>query len=135
MIREHLEDSKEGELNRADHLIFVTLKYTRTADVMKNIIKRLISAFDYAVLEALVKMGVKPSKIALVRFNELCKKVKGVDKYKKFYLLLRKIEKAKFVGKEEYRKNVRLIIGDMEVNVETLKEYFEKVKDFVRLVS
>ena len=28
------EHSKEEELKRADHLIYVTLKYTRTVDVM-----------------------------------------------------------------------------------------------------
>ena len=38
-----------SQLKRADHLLYVTLKYTRTVDVIKSIIKRLISAFDFAV--------------------------------------------------------------------------------------
>ncbi len=38
---EDLEDSALQELKRADHLIYVTLKYTRTVDVIKNTIKRL----------------------------------------------------------------------------------------------
>ena len=42
-----------GELKRADHLIYVSLKYTRTVDVIKNILERLIlcfdSTFDYLV--------------------------------------------------------------------------------------
>ena len=133
MDEEYSGESKEGELKRADHMIYVTLKYTRTVDVMKNIIKRFISTFDYAVTEALEKKGVKPSNIALVRFEQLCKKIKDVNKYKKFYLLLRKIDKAKFTGKEEYRKNVRLVVGKREINVDVLKEYFEKTKEFVKL--
>ena len=37
----------EKELKRVDHLIYVSLKYTRTVDVFKNIIKRLISTIDF----------------------------------------------------------------------------------------
>lgn len=133
--RDEIEDSKEEELKRADHLLYVTLKYTRTVDVMKNIIKRLISAFDFAVTETLIKYKIKPSDIALLRFKQLEKKVKEVKKYNSFYLLLRKIDKAKFTGREEYRKNVTLIIPNLEINVELLKEYFEKTKEFVVLVG
>ena len=53
------EESAEEELKRADHLLYVTLKYTRNVDVIKNIIKRLINAYDYAVLEALKYLKVK----------------------------------------------------------------------------
>ena len=34
-----LEDNAKQELKRADHLLYVTLKYTRTVDVIKNTIK------------------------------------------------------------------------------------------------
>ncbi|MEK7201541.1 MAG: hypothetical protein AAB737_02820, partial [Patescibacteria group bacterium] len=51
-----MEDLIEGakeDLKRADHSIYVTLKYTRTVDVIKNVIKRLINACDLAMIEAL----------------------------------------------------------------------------------
>ena len=127
-------DSKE-ELKRADHLIYVTLKYTRTADVIKNIIKRLISAFDMAVSEALEKKGLVPEKISNLRFKQLESKIPEVKKYSSFYTLLKQIDKAKFTSREEFRKNVALIIGKREINVEVIKEYFEKTKEFVSLVS
>ena len=38
-MSEYLVDSKQ-EINRADHLIYVSLKYTRTVDVIKSIIER-----------------------------------------------------------------------------------------------
>ena len=129
------EDSKEEELKRADHLIYVTLKYTRTVDVMKNIIKRFISAFDFAVTEALKRYKIKPNSVAQVRFKQLESKVHEVKDYREFYLLLRKIDKAKYSAREEYRKNVTLVLSDLEVKVDTLKEYFDKTKEFVTLVS
>ena len=36
-------DKAKSELKRADHLIFVSLKYTRTVDVIRSIIERLIN--------------------------------------------------------------------------------------------
>ena len=132
---EEHEDRKEEELKRADHLIYVTLKYTRTVDVMKNIIKRFISAFDLAVSESLTKYKIKPNKVAQLRFKQLEKKKPEVKKYFTFYLLLKKIDKAKFTGREEYRKNVCLVTDKAEVTVDILKEYFEKTKEFVNLVS
>ena len=129
------EHSKEEELKRADHLIYVTLKYTRTVDVMRNIIKRLISAIDFTVYESLVRLKVKPHAIAQVRFTQLEKKIKGLEKYRKFYLLMKKIDKSKFSGREEYRKNVTLLVGKMEITVDILKEYFAKTKEFISVVS
>ncbi len=40
-------DNAVRELRKVDHLVFVSLKYTRTVDVLKHIIKRMISAFDF----------------------------------------------------------------------------------------
>ena len=51
-----LENNIKDEIKRADHLIYVTLKYTRTVDVMKNVIKRLLSALDSGILELLEEL-------------------------------------------------------------------------------
>ena len=50
-----LEDieSARGELQRAEHLIYVTLKYTRTGDVMKSIVERLIDSMNYSITDML----------------------------------------------------------------------------------
>ena len=44
----HLDEAKE-EIKRADHLIYISLKYTKTVDVIKITIQRLINAFDFAI--------------------------------------------------------------------------------------
>ena len=45
---ESLEDAKE-ELKRVDHLIYVSLKYTRTVDVLRNVIERLVTASEFMI--------------------------------------------------------------------------------------
>jgi hypothetical protein len=53
-MKESLSEAFE-ELKRADHLIYVSLKYTRTVDVIKSIIERLINAYDDAIITLLDK--------------------------------------------------------------------------------
>ncbi|MFT4313012.1 MAG: hypothetical protein ACMXYA_01260, partial [Candidatus Woesearchaeota archaeon] len=59
MVSHYLEEDAsaiehaEYELKRVDHLIYVSLKYTRTVDVIKNIISRLISTLDYVWVDLL----------------------------------------------------------------------------------
>lgn len=138
-----LEDNAKQELKRADHLLYVTLKYTRTVDVIKNTIKRLINAFDYAILEAL-EWTIKKKKIKKIsdlnklRAEDLNKVYPEIKTYIDFYNLLKRVDRAEYTKKEEYRKNVTMIVTDemiLEINIPKLKEYFEKTKEFVEWVD
>ena len=60
-MKELLKDAKE-ELKRVDHLIYVSLKYTRTVDVIRNVIDRLISSFDF-VADGLLQKALDEKKI------------------------------------------------------------------------
>ena len=132
----------KDELKRADHLIYVTLKYTRTVDVIKNTIKRLITALEFSTLDALNHLKVKgklkdsiPTHPNL-RSNLLLKLLPKSKKALDFYNYLRKIDRAEFGKKEEYRKNVALIAKDIigktpvEVNVEVLKQLYDQTVVF-----
>jgi|TARA_B100001971_G_C17840503_1_gene358365 hypothetical protein len=132
-----IEDA-QSQLKRADHLLYVTLKYTRTVDVIKSIIKRFISAFDHSVEEMLEKSKdkkrIKTIPKSPIEKIELIKKIvktKEMRDYIKFYYLLRTIDKATFKPREEYRKHVTLITPKHEVDVEKVKEFYEKTKEFV----
>ncbi|MFP4117508.1 MAG: hypothetical protein ACLFTR_01145 [Candidatus Woesearchaeota archaeon] len=63
-MSEELEDIYQDviqEMKRIDHIIFVTLKYTRTVDVLKSIIARMIAAFDFMldlILESIGRMVI-----------------------------------------------------------------------------
>ena len=140
-----LDEAKE-ELKRADHLVYVTLKYTRTCDVIKNSIHRLIRAIEFAADEALEHARKKKkikvvSKIAKIKVESLKSIYKNkVKEYIELYTLLNQIYKSDYNKREEYRKNVTLISilkpeEFYEVNMEKLKEFFYKTKDFVNLIE
>jgi|SRR3989338_4640426 len=135
------EDAK-SQLKRADHLLYVTLKYTRTVDVIKSIIKRLITSFEFAVEEILEKAKDKKkikvipkSPIERIDLLNRLSKDKKMKEYIKFYNLLKAIDKAPFKAREEYRKHVTLITPKIEVDVEKVKEFYEKAKEFVEFSS
>ncbi len=132
-------DTAKGQLLRAEHLFYVTLKYTRTADVIRNAIKRLISALDYTVEDMLEIKRVKNMPTIPLMRVDLLKNVyvrdKKVNELMEFYYLLRRIDKSKYDVKEEFRKNVALIADGEVVNIERLKEFLHKTKEFVDLYS
>ncbi len=133
---EEFEESAQEELKRADHLIYVTLKYTRTTEVIKNTIKRLIGAYDFVVLEALNYLKVKDiSDVPRRRIIQLREYIPKLKKERDFYLLLKEIDSAPYKSYEEYRKNVTLLTKPSNVNVEKLKEYFEKTIEYVKNIE
>jgi len=146
-MEEALEDAKD-ELKRVDHLIFVSLKYTRTVDVIKSVIERMITFFDFAI-DALLKYakGKKmiteiPSNIGLrsslvkKSFSDNAEILEGIE----FYQTLRKLSKAKYTKREEYRRHVTMIAaieneGVVEVDIDLLCVYYEKTKKFISLME
>jgi len=132
-------DSSKGQLLRADHLFHVTLKYTRTADVIKNTIKRLVASLEYAISEILEKKKTKDVPvIALMKADTLKKKFpkhKTVKELIAFYLHLKKVDKSKYSVQAEYRKNVAIIVDDERVDIPKLREFLDKTKEFVRFAE
>ena len=146
-MEESLEDAKD-ELKRVDHLVFVSLKYTRTVDVIRNTVERMISAFEAGV-EAVLKYAREKKKIKEIPAMpglkcELLQKVfsdnKELADYLEFYLLLRKIIRSRYAKREEYRRHVTMIstLDDgetKEVDIDRLREYYEKGKDFLKFIE
>ena len=90
------------ELKRVDHLFWVSLKYTRTVDVIKHVIDRLISCIGYG-LESLLKYAKEKKLVTSIPENaglrcDLLKKIYPDNNelldYINFYLKLRKLSKA-----------------------------------------
>lgn len=131
------------ELKRADHLIFVSLKYTRTVDVIKNVIERLINAYDFG-MDALFKFAKSKKRIEsfpsapVVRaekIKELYSEDQQLVNYISLYIMFRKIKNAKFNRALEYRRHVTMTAflddGEVEVSIDIITEYFEKTKEFI----
>ena len=139
-----LIDNAKEELKRSDHLIYVSLKYTRTCDIIMNTILRMIESFDIlnlALLEYLKEKKKIPNipDSALNRAELLVELDKKYKNYMKLYMLLNKIKGSEFDRREEYRKHVTMIVHldrkELEVTVPVLQEYFEKVKEYVNFVE
>jgi len=136
------------ELKRVDHLFWVSLKYTRTVDVIKHVIDRLINCFSFG-FESLLKYAKEKKLITNIPTNEglrcdLLKKtfsenVELID-YINFYLKLRKLSKAEYTKREEFRRHVTMIAtidkGEVvEVDIDSLKQDYEKTKIFIKFVK
>ena len=136
------------ELKRVEHLFWVSLKYTRTVDVIKNVIERLINCIGFG-LESLLKYAKEKKLITNILTNDglrcdLLKKTfpdnsELVD-YINFYLMLRKLSRAEYTKREEFRRHVTMIAvidkGELvEVSIDVLKEYYEKTNNFIAFVK
>ncbi len=130
-MNDYLFDAKE-ELKRLEHIIYVSLKYTRTVDVLINALNRLISTFDLIIeaflekargdghLDALPKSpGLRATKV-----RELYPEDKEIAKYLEFYAFVRSIVKSQHQRKQEYRRHVALVVEldrcTAEVNIDNL---------------
>ena len=136
------------ELKRVDHLFWVSLKYTRTVDVIKHVIDRLISCIGFG-LESLLKYAKEKKLITAIPENaglrcDLLKKIYPDNNelldYINFYLKLRKLSKAEYARREEFRRHVTMIAtidkGEVvEVSIDSLKEDYEKTKTFIHFVK
>lgn len=139
---EAIENAKE-ELKRADHLMYVSLKYTRTVDVLRSILERLINSFDFLIDALLKAKKVKDiPKIPKLKAEAVKKAYlddQQMSTFMDFYLLLRSVDRASFERALEYRRHVTMTAHlddkEIEIDIDIIENYFNKVKDFVALVE
>jgi len=136
------------ELKRVDHLIYVSLKYTRTVDILKNIIERLIECYSIIIV-GLLEKAKEEKKIFEVPAAPLmqCSNLKEVYKDQEvinladFYLFLRKINRSRFDRINEYRRHVGMIAHledenrDVEVNIDKVTEYYKLTQKYMELIE
>ncbi len=136
-------DSIIPEKISADHLLYVSLKYTKTCDVIKNLLLRWRKMIE-TVLERLLEHAKKKKKIKTISSSplgkiddakKLFKKDKNFMETIEFYEMLRKIEELRKERIGEFRKNVCLKImykgKEIDVNLEQLKIYAEMLEKFI----
>jgi len=127
----------------ADHLLYVSLKYTKTCDVIMNLILRWRKMIETSV-EVILEHALETKKIKVIPSSPLGK----LDEAKKLMIndlnfqktldtfeMFRKIEELKKERIGEFRKNVCLKIyyrgEEVNVNLEKLKEYAEMLEKFI----
>lgn len=140
-MNEYFENAVE-EMKRVDHLIYVSLKYTRTVDVIRNTLVRIIAAFDEAMNALLKHAGVEDlptvpkAKVDLIKQHYPDKQIAA---FMTFYQYLRKLMRSDFDRREEYRRHVTMITKldkhRIEVNIDNLETTYERMtRDFINLV-
>jgi len=145
-MKEALDNARE-ELKRVDHLFYVSLKYTRTADMIRHMIDRMISTFSFGI-ESLLKYAKENKKIDEIPSNpglrsHLVVKTfqdQELHDYVSLYTKLRKIIRAKYSKREEFRRHVTMtcIIDNnqvVEVNIDVLREYYEITRAFIKYIK
>jgi hypothetical protein len=140
-MEEELLDARE-ELKRLEHIIYVSLKYTRTVDVILNALNRMVSTYDLIIeifLEKALEEGkvdslAKSPALRAKRLDELYEDDEKMKKYLKFYYFLKIILKLPFKRREEYRRHVTHIVelekSTSEIDIDNLTNCEKFLHDF-----
>ncbi len=141
---ETLEEAGE-ELKRADHLTYVSLKYTRTADVLMNTLSRMIDAYEL-LIAALLTYAKDTKQLQAIPTSplekgNLVKKLfqqQEIQDNVDLFFLMRKIFRAPYDKEQEYRRHVAIITSidgrEEIVNIDIITQYLEFEKNFYGFV-
>jgi hypothetical protein len=127
----------------ADHLLYVSLKYTKTCDVIINLLIRWRNMIDSA-LDLLIEKAKKQKKwkpvadaprAKLVQLKKIYADEPVVAQTLDIYELFRDIEGLEKVRESEFRKGVNLRVtykGQIiNINLDKLKEYSTLLEKFI----
>ena len=127
----------------ADHLLYVSLKYTKTCDVILNLIARWKSLIENS-FDGLIQVYVDSGKIPMMPnspkqriefMKKYFSKMDSIQEIIPLYIFFKRIPDSQKSRECEFRKNVTLKIkmGDEthNINVEKLSEYSSKVDKFI----
>jgi len=130
----------------ADHLLYVSLKYTKTCDVMLNLIERWKIMIERC-MDALLQKIKKKKKITAIPIAPKMKVLALRAAFKKEEIMLATLETYEFFKKIptlektrecEFRKHVCLKVIDANketrIDMEKLKEYSELLENFIKFV-
>ncbi len=141
-----MEDIIQEKIS-ADHLLYVSLKYTKTCDVIMNLLLRWKRMIETSI-EKILEHAKKKKKIPSVSTNPvgmieqirvLFKKDKEFLEVIELYEMFRKIKELRAERIGEFRKNVTLKVfyqgKEIDINLEKLKEYAELLEKFISKVK
>ena len=137
-MRNSLNNAKE-EFKRCDHLLYVSLKYTRTVDVIKSLISRMISTYEFVIDALLKKKRVKdiPSQVGVKidRARGLFADDPVVMVNLDNFIMLRKLDKVAYKVENEFRRHVHLLANvdgkDVAIGIDEMMAYYAKLKEFL----
>lgn len=142
-MNEYLFEARE-ELKRLEHIIYVSLKYTRTVDVILNALYRLLNVYDL-VIEALLEKAREEKRLTTLpkspalratRLAELYQEDQELQRYLTFYSFVKNVLKLPRTKREEYRRHVTLVVeldhATAEIDIDNLTDCEKVVHHFLR---
>lgn len=132
------------EKTSADHLMYVSLKYTKTCDVIMNLLARWKSLIEIS-FDAILEKGCEDGSIACMHATpkqriEFMKKYfskdPAIQEVIPLYIFFKRVPDLKKIRSGEFRKNVNLkvIVGpakEVDINMEKLGEYYDTIEAFM----
>lgn len=127
----------------ADHLLYVSLKYTKTADVILNLLARWRSMIEMSIerilgvakKKKLIKSIPTASKMQVDLVKEVYKKSPEVLEVMELYEFFKKVDDLEKIRENEFRKNVALKVlykGEwITIDIEKLKAYAAILERFI----
>ena len=138
----------EKELKSAQHLLYVSLKYTKTCDVILNLMNRWESIINLSmnlILQKLFKKKVIKEipvapKMKVDIMTKAFRKRKEVMDALILFTFFRKVPSYSLIREHEFRKNVALVITNnvdgesTRVDMEKLKVWEAIIENFIKFV-
>jgi len=135
------------EKTSADHLLYVSLKYTKTCDVILNLLARWKSLIEIS-FDAILEKMVEDGKLPLMPTNPK-QRIEFIKKYFSknvivqdtvpLYIFFKRIPDLNKIRSGEFRKNVNLKVVEptrtTDINMEKLGEYYDIVEKFISEVK
>ena len=131
----------------ADHLLYVSLKYTKTCDVIINLLYRWKIMIEMA-MEKMIEDAKKQKKIGsipdaprakIVQLRKVYANNKDVMDVLELYELFRDIDSLEKVRENEFRKGVTLRVKyrgqEVAIDLDKLKEYSALLERFISLLK
>ena len=131
------------EKTSADHLLYVSLKYTKTCDVILNLLARWKSLIELS-FDKILKDRVEKKKIPSMPTNpkqriefikKYFKKSSAIQNVVPLYIFFKRVPDLEKKREGEFRKNVNLKIFEGEkitdINMVKLGEYYLVVEKFI----
>ena len=127
----------------ADHLLYVSLKYTKTTDVMLNLITRWRSMIETAIdsllerakKKKLTKIIPEAPKMKIDKIREIYRKNPVIMETIELYEFFKRIDNLEKIRENEFRKHVTLKVLDkgewINIDMDKLKEFSEILERFI----
>ena len=131
----------------ADHLLYVSLKYTKTCDVIINLLSRwknmIEKGMDRLIIKAKKdkkwKLAADAPRAKLVQLKKIYENSKEISEALRLYELFRDMDTLEKIRENEFRKGVNLKViykcQTININLLQLKEYADILERFISSIK